>query len=80
MPDARRGNGWTAEDDAVIRKMVAENKSALLIAAKLKRSIGSVRRRGAEIGAFVQSTRETKRRARAHLPPGILSHELRDER
>jgi hypothetical protein len=68
---SRKYSDWTAEDDAVLRKMTDENKSALLIAAKLRRSLASVRRRGTEIGATVVSMRETKKRARQIVTDGL---------
>jgi hypothetical protein len=66
---SRKYSNWTTEDDAILRKMTGEKKSALLIAAKLRRSLTSVRRRGTEIGAAVVSMRETKMRAREAAKP-----------
>jgi hypothetical protein len=50
---SRINNDWTPEDDAILRKMTADNKSVFLIAAKLRHTFASVRRRGSEIGIIV---------------------------
>jgi hypothetical protein len=58
------GGVWTPEDDEILRTMVAAGRSAFLIAAKLKRSVNSVQRRGHELGIRVETPAETRRRTR----------------
>jgi hypothetical protein len=41
---------WTAEDDEQIRKLAAAKKAALFIAARVKRTMMSVRRWANELG------------------------------
>ena len=40
-----RFSAWTDEEDATLRQMAAEGKSASLIAARLRRSPGGVKAR-----------------------------------
>lgn len=53
---SRSGNDWTSEDDETIRTMAAANASAFLIAAKIKRTLSSVKRRAMAMGIKIRTT------------------------
>lgn len=61
----RTGHYWTEEDDEILRKMAASKSSAMRIAARLRRSVGSVRRRASELKLHVETTAATRRNAKA---------------
>jgi hypothetical protein len=45
MGRGHRGIGWTAEEDKLLRELIAANVSGTLIRAKLKRSREAIRMR-----------------------------------
>lgn len=55
---------WTAEEDELLLGLIAQRKSALLIAGRLQRTTCSVRERGRKLGAALESVNETRSRYR----------------
>jgi hypothetical protein len=49
---------WTEQELSDLRAMAEKNASAVRIAARVKRTVNSVRRRAAEMGVKLRSTRE----------------------
>jgi hypothetical protein len=49
---------WTEQELSELRAMAEKNASAVRIAARVKRTVSSVRRRAAEMGLKLRSTRE----------------------
>lgn len=47
---ARRGDGWTDEQDEIIRRMHAAGATAFLVAARLRRSESAVKKRAWSLG------------------------------
>jgi hypothetical protein len=57
---ARRGDDWTPADDDTIRRMAAANASAILIAARIKRTASAVKRRAWAKGIKIRSPQERR--------------------
>jgi len=57
---ARTGSAWTLEDDDTIRRMAEANASAVLIAAKIKRTVSGVKRRAAVLQVRLRTTRDQR--------------------
>lgn len=68
---ARRGDGWTEQDDEIIRRMAAADASSFLIAAKLKRSEPAVKKRAWSMGVKILTLNDKRARLKAATaPPG----------
>lgn len=54
------GKEWTPEEDETVRLMAEANATPFAIAARLKRTVSSIRRRAPVIGVKIRSERERK--------------------
>lgn len=64
---ARRGDGWTEEDEKILRRMAAGQASAFLIGAKIKRSQLAIKKRASALGIKIMTAVEKRRSSAASL-------------